>query len=98
MTRFKIAAAAALLAIVPTTAMAQAEKPSAEQCDAWFVKADSNKDGALGQQEEASKYAGMISKSSDADSNSSTSADALILQKDIFLAECAKGTFGMPSM
>jgi hypothetical protein len=98
MTFFKMAAAAALLALIPTTAMAQAAAPTAAECDAWFVKIDNNKDGALGQQEEASKYAGMISKSSVADSNSSTSADALILQKDIFMSECAKGTFGMPSM
>jgi hypothetical protein len=97
MTFFKMAAAAALLTLVPMSAMA-AEMPTAEQCDAWFTKADSNKDGALGQQEEASKYAGMISKSSVADNNSGTAADALILQKDIFLAECAKGTFGVPQM
>lgn len=97
MTFFKMAAAAALLTLLPVTAMA-AEMPSAEQCDAWFTKVDSNKDGALGQQEEAAKYAGMISSSSVAQKNNSTSADALILQKDIFMTECAKGTFGMPQM
>jgi hypothetical protein len=97
MTFFKMAAAAAVLTLVPMTAMA-AEMPTAEQCSAWFEKVDTNKDGALGQQEEASKYAGMISKSSVADNNSGTAADALILQKDIFMSECGKGTFGMPSM
>jgi hypothetical protein len=96
MTFFKMAAATAVLALMPMTAMA-AEMPTAEQCDAWFVKVDSNKDGALGQQEDASKYAGMISGSSVADKNSSTSADALILTKEIFMTECGKGTFGMPS-
>jgi hypothetical protein len=96
MTFFKMAAATALLALMPMTAMA-AEMPSADQCSAWFMKADSNKDGALGQQEDASKYAGMISKSSVADQNNSTSADALILQKDVFMKYCGEGTFGMPS-
>ncbi len=96
MTFFKMAAAAALLTVMPISAMA-AEMPTAEQCDGWFTKADTNNDGALGQQEDASKFAGMISKSSVADKNSSTAADALILKKEIFLAECAKGTFGMPS-
>ncbi len=97
MTFLKMAAAAACLTLLPVSAMA-AEMPSAEQCDGWFVKADSNKDGALGQQEEAAKYAGMISKSSIADSNNSAAADATILTKVTFLEECAKGTFGMPSM
>jgi hypothetical protein len=96
MTFFKMAAATALLALMPMTAMA-AEMPSSGDCDAWFVNADTNKDGALGQQEDASKYAGMISGSSVADKNSSTAADALILTKEIFMAQCEKGTFGMPT-
>jgi hypothetical protein len=95
MTFFKMATAAALLTFLPMTAMA-AETPSAEQCSDWFVKVDSNKDGALGQQEDASKYAGMISKSSVADKNSSTAADALIIQKDVFMKYCGEGSFGMP--
>jgi hypothetical protein len=96
MTFFKMAAATALLALMPMTALA-AEMPSAEQCSGWFMKADTNNDGALGQQEDASKFAGMISKSSVADKNNSTSADALILQKDVFMKYCGEGTFGMPS-
>jgi hypothetical protein len=96
MTFFKMAAATALLALMPMTAMA-AEMPSAGDCDAWFVKADTNNDGALGQQENASKYAGMISGSSVAQKNSSTAADALILTKDIFMKYCGEGTFGMPT-
>jgi hypothetical protein len=95
MTFFKMAAAAAVLTLMPMTAMA-AEMPSADQCSAWFVKADTNKDGALGQQEDAAKYAGMISKSSIADQNNSTSAEALIIQKDVFMKYCGEGSFGMP--
>jgi hypothetical protein len=94
MTFFKMAAAAALLTFLPVSVMA-AETPTSEQCSAWFVKADSNNDGALGQQEDASKYAGMISKSSVADKNSSTAADALIIQKDVFMKYCGEGSFGM---
>lgn len=96
MTFLKMAAATAFLTLLPISAMA-AEMPSADQCSAWFTKADTNNDGALGQQEEASKYAGMISGSSVAQKNSSTSADALILQKDVFMKYCGEGTFGMPS-
>ena len=96
MTFFKMAATAAVLTLVPMTAMA-AEMPSAEQCSGMFTKADSNNDGALGQQEDASKYAGMISGSSVADKNSSTAADALILTKEVFMKYCGEGKFGMPS-
>ena len=96
MTFFKMAVAAGLLTLVPTTAMA-AETPTADQCSAWFEKVDSNKDGALGQQEEASKYVGMINKSSVADNNSGTAANTIILQKDVFIKHCGEGTFGMPS-
>jgi hypothetical protein len=96
MTFFKMAAAAAaLLTLLPVSIMA-AETPTSEQCSAWFVKADNNNDGALGQQEDASKYAGMISKSSVADKNSSTAANALIIQKDVFMKYCGEGSFGMP--
>jgi hypothetical protein len=95
MTFLKTAAAAALLTFLPVKAMA-AETPTTEQCSTWFERVDSNKDGALGQQEDASKYAGMVSKSSVADKNSSTSADALIIQKDVFMKYCGEGTFGMP--
>jgi hypothetical protein len=97
MTFSKMAAAAALLALVPATAMAQAA-PTADQCTAWFDKADTNKDGTLGQQEEVTKYADMISKGSQSSDNSSASATAALMPKEIFLQECGKGTFGMPSM
>jgi predicted lipoprotein with Yx(FWY)xxD motif len=97
MTFLKMAAAAALLALVPTTVLAQAAAPTAAECDAWFVKVDTNKDGSLGQQEEVTKYTDMISKSSASSDNSSANATATIMQKDAFLAECAKGTFGMPT-
>ena len=91
MTFLKMAAAAALLALIPATAMAQAAAPTAAECDAWFVKADTNKDGSLGQQEDVKKYDDMITKSSSNTNDSST-----IMQKDAFLEACAKGTFGMP--
>lgn len=93
MTFFKMAAAAALLTLVPITAMA-AEMPSTEQCDAWFVKADANKDGALGNSEGSLKYSDMVTKGSTG--SSSDSQQEVILAKDMFLTECAKGTFGMP--
>jgi hypothetical protein len=96
MTFFKLAAAAGLLTVLPMSAMA-AEMPSADQCSAWFTKADTNGDGSLGQQEDAAKYAGMISKSSVADQNNSTAADALILKKEAFMKYCGEGTFGMPT-
>jgi hypothetical protein len=98
MTLSKFALALGLLALVPSTAMAQAEAPTAEQCTAWFDKADANKDGSLGQQEEVAKYTDMISKGSVSQDNSSTAATATIMDKQMFLTECGKGTFGMPTM
>lgn len=96
MTFSKMAAFAAFLVVLPVSAVAQ-QMPTAEQCTAWFDKADANKDGSLGQQEEAAKYVGMISGNTESDNNSSTAAEATIVSKDDFLAACGKGTFGMPT-
>jgi hypothetical protein len=94
MTFFKMAAAAALLTVMPLSAMA-AEMPTAEQCEAWFVKADTNKDGALGDQEESAKYADMISKGSE--SSSMAGSANVTLKKEDFVMGCGKGYFGMPA-
>jgi hypothetical protein len=96
MTFIKMAAAAALLTLIPTAAMAQTAAPTAADCDAWFMKVDTNKDGSLGQQEEATKFIGMKSQSSVDDQNNGATANALTLTKEDFLTECAKGTYGMP--
>ena len=93
MTFFKMAAAAVLLTLSPMAAMA-AEMPSAEQCDAWFTKVDSNKDGSLGDQEDAVKYADLISKGSE---GTATGTPNVIMKKEDFLVACVKGTFGMPT-
>ena len=92
MTKLSLAALAAFMIMTPVAAMA-ADMPSAEQCSAWLVKADTNKDGALGKSEDSLKYGEMISKSS----TGSSMGDDGVLKGDMFLAECAKGTFGMPS-
>jgi hypothetical protein len=97
MTFIKMAAAAALLTLIPTAAMAQTAAPTAADCDAWFMKVDTNKDGSLGQQEEATKFIGMKSQSSVESQNNGATANALTLTKEDFLAECAKGTYGMPT-
>jgi hypothetical protein len=96
MTSLKMAAAAALLTFIPINAMA-AEMPSGEQCDAWFMKVDTNGDGTLGQQEEVTKYADMITKASASSDNSSGNAMATLIKKEDWVKYCAKGTFGMPS-
>jgi hypothetical protein len=96
MTFFKMAAAAALLTLSPmvTLPAMAADMPTAEQCDAWFAKIDTNNDGTLGDQEDAAKYADKI------DSGSQSSSDTMpsvTLVKADFLAACVKGTFGMPT-
>ena len=93
MTFFKMAAAAALLSLSPMAAMA-AEMPSAEQCEAWFVKVDTNKDATLSDLEDAAKYSDLITSGSQA---SSDTMPSVTLKKDDFLAACVKGTFGMPT-
>ena len=93
MTFFKMAAAAALLSLSPMAAMA-ADTPSAEQCDAWFVKVDNNKDGTLGEQEESPKYADMITKGSVSESDS---MPQVTVTKDRFIKACLNGSFGMPA-
>jgi hypothetical protein len=86
MTFSKMAAAAALLTLMPLPAMAAMN--TAEQCTAMFEKADTNKDGEIGQQEEASKYAAMVTGNTE--DNSSTGATALIIKKDRFMEFCQK--------
>lgn len=80
MTFLKMAAATALFAALPLSAMAQSA-PTAAECEAWFAKADTNKDGSLGGSgEEASKYADLMSggssqgQSSDGGSSGSTAS------------------------
>lgn len=86
-----IAASAAMFALLPAANSLAAEMPTADQCTAWFTKADTNGDGSLGKGENA-KYIEMMTKTS------TTTMDAdEALAKDAWLAECAKGTFGMPS-
>jgi hypothetical protein len=97
MTFIKMAAASALLTLIPTAAMAQTAAPTAADCDAWFMKVDTNKDGSLGQQEEATKFIGMKNPSAVDNQNNDTTAIVSTLTKEDFLAECAKGTYGMPT-
>lgn len=106
MTFFKMAAATALLTLVPMTAMA-AEMPSAEQCSAWFAKADKNSDGSLGGSgEEAAKYgdlrSGGSSQAQSTDGGASGGGSGnnnldFIMTKEVFLETCRKGSFGMPT-
>ncbi len=93
MTFLKMAMAAVLLTLSPMAAMA-AEIPSADQCEAWFVKVDNNKDGTLGEQEESPKYADMITKGSVSESDS---MPQVTVTKARFIKACLDGSFGMPS-
>ncbi len=83
---------AALFAIGLSGAVLAAEAPTAEQCDAWFTKSDTNADGSIGKNEGSDKLVEMMTKNS---TNTQESAD--IITKESFLAECGKGTFGMPT-
>jgi hypothetical protein len=80
---------AALSLFVTAPAFAQSA-PTAEQCNAWLAKADTNGDGSLGTGENT-QYIEMMNKTA------TTKMDAnSALQKDAFLDACTKGTFGMP--
>jgi hypothetical protein len=83
-----------LAAISLTLASAQAfaqDAPTAEQCDAWLAKADTNSDGSIGKGENV-KFIEMMSKAS-----TTVKKEDTIIDKASFMEECQKGTFGMPA-
>ena len=90
-TSFKVTIAAALLSVMSAGTVMAAEMPTAEQCDAWFKKADTNGDGIIGKSEDANKYEEMMTKAS----GTKMTGDAQI-KMDAFAMDCQKGTFGMP--
>lgn len=91
MSKTILAAMMAASMLVPSMAFAQAA-PTAEQCNAWLEKADTNKDGSIGNNEDAKKYAEMITKA-----GVTGMGEDAVVPKDMFLEQCAKGTFGMPT-
>jgi hypothetical protein len=92
MNKFLIAASTAALLLLPSAAIA-ADAPTAEQCKAWLEKADVNKDGDIGNNEESKKYAEMLTKGGMEGMGEDT-----VIKGAVFTEACLKGTFGMPAM
>ena len=95
MTFFKTLALTALITI-PASGFALAQdaaKPTVEQCDAWFTKLDTNKDGTVSGEETKT----LTVSSAQAGTQSGSNQDSMIWTKDQFASECAKGTYGMPA-
>ena len=91
MNKFALVAAVAVFALSPLAAIA-ADKPSAEQCDAWLAKADTNNDGTIGNNEDAKKYVEMITKG-----GMTGMGEDETVPKAMFIEQCLKGSFGMPT-
>lgn len=85
------AALSATLLFAGSPAFAQTA-PSADQCTAWLAKVDKNGDGVIAKDEDGRRYLDMITKASGQSDGEDDS-----VKSDMFLAECGKGTFGMPA-
>ena len=84
------AAAGLLLASLAVTA---ANRPSVQQCRAWFDRIDSNNDGSVSNREGARRYLDKITLTSTATGGGGDST----ISRKFFLAECGVGSFGMPN-
>ncbi len=91
MTRTSILALAGVLSIFSAAPVFAADAPTAEQCSAWFTKADTNADGSLGKGENAMIVEAMNK------AGGTTMKEDDIITKEAFLADCGKGTLGMPA-
>lgn len=83
------ATASLLLASLAATA---ANRPSAQQCLAWFDRVDTNNDGSVSNREGARRYLDKITLTSTATGGGGDST----ISREFFLAECGVGSFGMP--
>jgi hypothetical protein len=91
MTRTSILAVAGVLSIFSVAPAIAADAPTAEQCAAWFTKADTNADGSLGKGENMTIVEAMNK------AGGTTMKEDDMMGKEAFLAACGKGTLGMPA-
>jgi LPS sulfotransferase NodH len=85
-----IIAASALLFAAPQ-ALAK-NTYSQQQCKTWFSKIDRNRDGSIGEAENAEAYLARITLASEQDSSGGT----FTMSKTFFVAECSIGSLGKP--
>jgi hypothetical protein len=86
-----IAAIAGALLFVAPTAFAK-NTYSQQQCKTWFAKIDRNRDGTLGEAENAEGYLARITLANESDSSGGT----FTMSKAFFVAECSIGSLGKP--
>jgi hypothetical protein len=84
-----VAAVAVLFTAVTASA---ANRPSAQQCTAWFNKMDRNHDGTLSNRENARRFIDKITLATSANGGDGDST----MSRAFFIAECKVGSFGMP--
>jgi hypothetical protein len=84
--------AAALSVLLTANAAFAANRPSAQQCSAWFSKMDRNDDGTLSNRENARRFIDKITLATTANGGNGDST----MSRAFFLAECKVGSFGMP--
>lgn len=83
-----VAAAMTVMSLSPALA---ADAPNKEQCDGWFMKADTNKDGTLGG-DELKMFADRMGLTQD-----NKDLSGIIVSKVDWTKACEEGKFGMPS-
>jgi hypothetical protein len=84
---------AATVALLVTTGVAfAANRPSAQQCSAWFNKMDRNHDGTLSNRENARRFIDKITLATSANGGDGDST----MSRAFFIKECSIGSFGMP--
>jgi hypothetical protein len=86
-----ISIAAASMLFAAGTASA-ANRPSAQQCSAWFNKMDRNHDGTLSNRENARRFIDKITLATTANGGDGDST----MGRAFFIKECSIGSFGMP--
>jgi hypothetical protein len=84
--------AAALSVVITTNAAFAANRPSAQQCSAWFNKMDRNRDGTLSTRENSRRFIDKITLATSANGGDGDST----MGREFFMAECKIGSFGMP--
>ena len=87
-------AAAVMLPTAGFSIAQDAAKPTAAQCEEWFVKLDANKDGSVGADE--TKTLVPAANAGGAGTTSDTSK-SMIHTKDQFVTDCQGGMWGMPT-
>lgn len=87
-----IISAAALSMLLTASAASAADRPSAQQCSAWFAKMDRNKDGTLSNREDSRRFIDKITLATSANGGDGDST----MGREFFMAECKIGSFGLP--